>query len=133
MSGTQVRTTKQRLAVQRLLAETPEFQSAQTLHHRLRTQGSSVGLSTMYRTLQSLAAAGEIDMTYLPGGEAVFRKCRPGHHHHLVCRSCGTTVEVEGPELEDWVARVGTGHGFTETEHTVEIFGKCATCSAKKL
>ena len=71
-----------------------------------------------------------MDATRLPGGEQLFRLCGPSHHHHLVCRNCGRTVEVEGPAVERWADRVAAKHGFTDVGHTVEIFGTCTGCVA---
>lgn len=64
-------------------------------------------------------------------GEAVYRRCSSGHHHHLVCRHCGATVEVEGPAVERWANAVAAEHGFSDIAHTLEIFGTCADCAAK--
>ena len=123
------RPTRQRAAVEALLREGDEFSSAQELHARLRAAGDSVGLATVYRTLQAMAADGEVDMLRTDDGEAVYRRCSTGHHHHLVCRSCGATVEVEGPAVERWAAQVSAEHGFTDVSHTLEIFGTCAACA----
>ncbi|MGZ4598781.1 Fur family transcriptional regulator [Oryzihumus sp.] len=129
MSQTSRRPTRQRAAVEALLREADEFSSAQELHARLRAAGDSVGLATVYRTLQAMAADGEVDMLRTDDGEAVYRRCSTGHHHHLVCRSCGATVEVEGPAVERWAAQVSAEHGFTDVSHTLEIFGTCAACA----
>ena len=124
------RHTRQRAEVLALLAGTDEFRSAQQLHAQLRSGGSGVGLTTVYRTLQILADAGEVDQMRLPDGEQLYRRCsRSQHHHHLVCRSCGRTEEVEGPTVEKWAEKVAAEHGFTEVGHTIEIFGRCAECS----
>ncbi|MCZ7418460.1 MULTISPECIES: transcriptional repressor [unclassified Micromonospora] len=128
-SGTAVRNTRQRSAVSALLAETEGFHSAQELHAMLRDRGERVGLTTVYRTLQGLADAGEIDVMRPPGGEHLYRRCSEGHHHHLVCRACGRTVEVAGPTVEAWADRVAAQHGFTDVSHTLEIFGTCPTCA----
>jgi Fur family ferric uptake transcriptional regulator len=126
------RSTRQRAAVAALLEETEDFVSAQQLHDRLRHRGDSVGLTTVYRTLQSLAETGMVDVVRTDEGEAVYRRCSSGtHHHHLVCRGCGTAVEVEGPAVEAWAGKVAAEHGFIEVEHTLEIFGTCANCAAK--
>ena len=126
------RSTRQRAAVTSLLDETEDFVSAQQLHDRLRHRGDSVGLTTVYRTLQSLADSGQVDVVRTDEGEAVYRRCSSGsHHHHLVCRGCGTAVEVEGPAVEAWAGKVATENGFIEVEHTLEIFGTCANCAAK--
>jgi len=126
-----VRSTRQRAAVSALLAETDEFRSAQDLHDLLRRRGDSVGLTTVYRTLQALAEAGEVDVLRTDDGEAVYRRCSTGHHHHLVCRGCGRTVEVAGPTVERWADQVAAEHGFTEVSHTLEIFGTCANCARR--
>ena len=123
------RPTRQRAAVAAVLAGTGEFRSAQELHALLRSGGDKVGLATVYRNLQAMAADGEIDMLRTDEGEAVYRACSTGHHHHLVCRNCGRTVEVEGPTVEAWATRVSAEHGFTDVHHTLEIFGTCADCS----
>lgn len=123
-----VRATRQRAAVAAALAETGEFRSAQDLHLLLRGRGDSIGLTTVYRTLQAMADAGEVDALRAADGETVYRRCSTGHHHHLVCRRCRRTVEVEGPAVERWAERVATENGFADVEHTVEVFGTCARC-----
>lgn len=124
-----IRNTRQRTAVSSLLAEVEGFHSAQDLHAMLRDRGERVGLTTVYRTLQGLADGGEIDVMRPPGGEHLYRRCSSGHHHHLVCRSCGSTVEVEGPAVESWADRVAAQHGFVDVSHTLEIFGTCTNCA----
>jgi Fur family ferric uptake transcriptional regulator len=126
------RSTKQRAAVSAALNEVDEFRSAQELHDMLKHRGDSVGLTTVYRTLQSLADAGEVDALRTSDGETVYRRCSTGdHHHHLVCRLCGKAVEVEGPMVEQWAETIASEHGFVNVAHTVEIFGTCAECAAK--
>lgn len=127
-SSTAVRNTRQRSAVSALLGEMEGFHSAQDLHAMLRQRGERVGLTTVYRTLQGLADAGEIDVMRPPGGEHLYRRCSEGHHHHLVCRACGRTVEVAGPAVESWAERVAAQHGYADVSHTLEIFGTCPSC-----
>lgn len=124
------RSTRQRSAVATLLADVEEFRTAQELHAELRRRGDGIGLTTVYRTLQTLAEAGEVDLLRTSTGEAMYRRCSAGHHHHLVCRECGRTVEVEGPTVESWAQRVAREHGFTDVGHTVEVFGRCPGCAA---
>ncbi|MFC5287553.1 Fur family transcriptional regulator [Actinokineospora guangxiensis] len=124
------RSTRQRTAVARLLDQLDDFRSAQELHEELRKRGEGIGLTTVYRTLQSLADAGEIDVLRTDSGEAIYRRCSSHHHHHLVCRTCGHTVEVEGPAVERWAERIAAENGFSHVSHTVEIFGTCERCAA---
>jgi len=122
------RPTRQRRAVAGALQSFDDFRSAQDIHEMLRRSGENVGLSTVYRTLQALADGGEVDVLRTEDGEAVYRRCSTSHHHHLVCRSCGRTVEVEGPAVERWADTVAGRHGFTDVSHTLEIFGTCPGC-----
>lgn len=126
-----LRATRQRAAVSELLNEINDFRSAQELHEQLRRQGEGIGLTTVYRTLQTLADAGEIDVLRTDSGEAVYRRCSSDHHHHLVCRHCGRTVEVADPPVESWAERIAADHGFSDVHHTVEIVGTCADCSGR--
>jgi Fur family transcriptional regulator, ferric uptake regulator len=124
-----LRATRQRTAVAGVLEDLDAFRSAQQIHAELVARGESVGLTTVYRTLQALAEAGEVDSLLLDDGEAVYRRCEGAtHHHHLVCRSCGATVEVDGPAVERWADRVAAEHGYDDVSHTLEIFGRCAAC-----
>ncbi len=123
------RLTRQQAVVDAALAQCPDFVSAQQLHARLREAGSTVGLATVYRALALLATTGQADALRTDDGETVYRRCASaGHHHHLVCRSCGKAIEVQGPAVETWAERVSAEHGFRDARHTVEIFGTCASC-----
>lgn len=127
------RVTRQRTAIGALLDDVDEFRSAQQLHALLAQRGQDIGLATVYRTLGAMADSGDVDTLRTETGESLFRRCaRPEqHHHHLVCRSCGRTVEVQGPDLESLVRAVAGEHGFVDVEHTIEFFGTCAECAAR--
>lgn len=125
------RNTPQREAVRAALDAEPGFVSAQRLHEVLRAGGSKIGLATVYRSLATLAQAGEADYLQSPEGENLFRSCElREHHHHLICRNCGTTRELEAQVVEEWVARVGAELGFSDIDHAFDLFGLCADCRA---
>ncbi len=129
MTGAGVRATRQRAAITQLLDSLGEFRSAQELHDELRRRGENIGLTTVYRTLQAMSAANVVDTLRTDTGESVYRRCSGSHHHHhLVCRSCGATVEVAGREVETWASEVAAAHGFSDVSHTIEIFGTCPAC-----
>jgi Fur family ferric uptake transcriptional regulator len=129
---TQERSTRQKRAVAAALASSDQFRSAQDLFAELRAQGVNVGLTTIYNQLRALADSGEVDSLRTSNGETLYRQCATDqHHHHLVCRECGTTVEVEGPEVERWADRTASRHGFVDITHTVEILGLCGNCAAR--
>lgn len=125
------RNTRQRGEVLALLTETDDFRTPQQLHAILRERGAKVGLTTVYRTLQVLVDAGQVDTMRLPSGEQLYRRCSRTHHHHLVCRDCGSTVEVEGPAVEKWADKVAAEHGYADVSHTLEIFGTCPQCAQR--
>ena len=123
------RNTWQREAVREALGTSEGFVSAQSLHSSLHATGSPIGLATVYRALADLASEGEAD-SLQQEGESLYRACTPGsHHHHLICRNCGLTVEIEADEVEDWAQKVAAQHGFTQPNHIVDVFGLCADCS----
>ncbi|GAB3218041.1 Fur family transcriptional regulator [Mycolicibacterium hippocampi] len=125
-----VRATRQRAAIAALLDNLDDFRSAQELHDELRRSGEGIGLTTVYRTLQQMAASGAVDTLRTDTGESVYRRCSEHHHHHLVCRTCGSTIEIQGGHVEKWAAAVAREHGFTDVSHTIEIFGLCRKCAA---
>jgi Fur family transcriptional regulator, ferric uptake regulator len=125
------RSTRQKRALAAVLEASDTFRSAQELYSELRARGENVGLTTVYNQLRSLADGGEVDVLRSTDGESLYRRCATDdHHHHLVCRRCGRTAEVEGPEVERWAATVAERHGFVQVSHTVEVFGTCADCVA---
>lgn len=125
------RRTRQQAAVSRVLETSPEFRSAQQLHDQLRTEGASVGLATVYRTLQALVESGVVDTIRSSEGEQLYRRCETtGHHHHLICTNCGKTVEITGDAVEKWLASLAAEHGFSRFEHDLEMTGVCADCAA---
>jgi Fur family ferric uptake transcriptional regulator len=123
------RTTRQRTAVAALMEDVDEFRTAQEVYDLLRQRGERIGLTTVYRSLQALADTGAVDVLRIPEGGSAYRRCSSGHHHHLVCRQCGRTVEVDGPAAERWAVKVAAENGFIDSSHTVEIFGVCPDCA----
>jgi Fur family ferric uptake transcriptional regulator len=126
------RNTPQKQAVNLALSEAIGFVSAQQLHQRLKAHGSSIGLATVYRTLIDLAQSGEADSLQSKDGEVLYRACSTAHHHHLICRDCGLTLELEAKNLEKWADEVAADNGFSEPSHTIDIFGVCSDCRSQR-
>jgi Fur family ferric uptake transcriptional regulator len=122
------RNTWQKDAVRHSLSEAVGFVSAGQLHLVLKNHGSTIGLATVYRALADLASSGEADSLQSQDGELLYRACTTTHHHHLICKTCGKTVEIEAHEVEAWAEKVAKQHGFREPSHMVEIFGLCSDC-----
>ena len=129
--GPRVHRSRQAEAVASVLDRLPGFCSAQQIHAELRDRGEQVGLTTVYRHLQTLSETGRIDAIRDSTGEILYRRCQTDtHHHHLTCRKCGCSVEVEGRAVERWADQVAQQAGFTNVGHTVELFGLCPDCTA---
>lgn len=131
------RTTRQAQAIEAALAQADGFRTAHDLFTSIRAGGDRIGLTTVYRHLTLLADIDRADVVHTADGEAQYRLCGPRgstnpdeHHHHIVCRECGRSVEVSGPEVEAWADRVAASAGYTDITHTVELFGLCPQHSA---
>jgi Fur family transcriptional regulator, ferric uptake regulator len=124
------RNTQQREALLAALRRAGAFRSAQALHDEMKAEGSTAGLTTVYRNLQALTDSGTVDVVSGDDGESLFRLCESErHHHHLLCRSCGASVELENADVEAWADKAAESHGFTSVTHTVELYGLCEKCS----
>lgn len=124
-----VRNTRQRTAIVNVLRDLENFASAKTIHMELEKRKEFVGLTTVYRTLQSMSEIGAVDVLRLSNGESLFRHClSDAHHHHLVCTKCGKTVEIEGGPVEQWAKEVAEANGFSLSGHDAEIYGLCEDC-----
>lgn len=126
-----LRATPQRVAVLEELVGEPNDSTAQQLHDRLRGRSHSIGLATVYRTLDALVGAGLVEPLSHFRDALCYRVCREGHHHHLVCSECHSIAELRGCELEEPLASVAAEHGFLATAHHLEVTGVCATCRAE--
>jgi Fur family ferric uptake transcriptional regulator len=127
------RSTRQKRALAVLLSELEIFRTAQDIHQLLRARGERLGLTTVYNQLRSLAEADEVDVLRNEAGEALFRQCRTSaHHHHLLCRVCGRTVELDDDGIESWAAQTANAAGYTDVAHTVEIVGTCRSCQPRR-
>ncbi|CAB4651161.1 unannotated protein [freshwater metagenome] len=104
------------------------FASAQEIYALMQRDGQQIGLTTVYRSLQSLLNDKIVDVLRREDGEAIYRLCGESHHHHLVCKSCGKTVEIEGGAIEKWAKNIASENGFRDVGHTAELFGICSNC-----
>jgi Fur family ferric uptake transcriptional regulator len=114
--------------VQDALEQIGGFASAQELYQLMQRGGAKIGLTTVYRSLQTLVEDNFVDVLRRVDGEAMYRLCGDSHHHHLVCTKCGRTVEIEGGAIEKWARTITTEYGFRDVWHTAELYGTCSRC-----
>ena len=125
------RPTRQRPRSPTLLSGTDDFPSAQDLHARLRGAGETVGLATVYRTLQALADAGEVDVLRTDDGEAVYRRCSTGATTTTWSAApAGAPSRSRARPSSGGPTRSPPSTASPTSRHTLEIFGTCADCAA---
>lgn len=130
---TSTRNTAQRREVISVLGRVQGFVSAQDLHALIIRDGGQIALATVYTQLKRLVENGEVDFVMTDRGESLYRRCViDAHHHHLACRTCGATVEVDAPELEQWAHDIGERYGYDDLRHVLELNGICRACSASR-
>ncbi|MBZ8178434.1 transcriptional repressor [Corynebacterium poyangense] len=125
------RNTWQRSAIIHVLQDLEKFSSAKDIYSELLKRDKKVGLTTVYRTLQSLAEVDAVDVLNISGGETLYRRCETdSHHHHLVCTKCGKAEEIAGGPVEKWAKSIAREFGYTLTGHDAEVYGLCPSCSS---
>jgi Fur family ferric uptake transcriptional regulator len=78
-----------------------------------------------------MAENGSLERLDLPSGEHAYVACAPQeHHHHVVCRSCGASVEVEDSGLQAVVRQIGANSGYQIEAHRLELYGLCPKCQS---
>ena len=88
-------------------------------------------LASQARSSAADFRAGVLDRLHHEGTSTCYRYCAPGHHHHLTCRSCHAVVELRDCDLAPWAQHVAAAHGFAAAQHSVELSGICAACTAR--
>jgi Fur family ferric uptake transcriptional regulator len=122
------RITQPRKAVIRALLEDEGHPSPADVHARARLYCSTVGLVTVYRTLDLLSEMGFVRRIHTNNGCHSYASASQGHCHHMICRVCGAAVEFEGCDLSAFLARLSHDTGFTIEGHLLELVGVCAEC-----
>jgi Fur family ferric uptake transcriptional regulator len=126
-----VRLTPQRRAVLGAIERAGGSFTLVDLYDSARETVPQLGLATVYRTVELLRREGlvrPVSGDVAGGGRPEYMRCRPGHHHHLVCTTCGAVEETDlcaAPADEELRRR----YGFVAEGHTVDFFGTCGSCS----
>lgn len=123
-----VRLTPQRQAVLDAIETMPGAFTAVAVYDAARHEEPRLGLATVYRTIELLRRTGSV-RALTGDARPAYVRCRPGHHHHLVCLSCGAVEETELCAAPS-AAELRRRHGFTAEAHEVEVYGTCRRCAA---
>ena len=103
--------------------------SAQELYSQLRQHPQSVGLATVYRSLEALKLEGSLQVRTLATGESLYSLVHQDHHH-LTCVNCGQSITIDECPVHDLEHRLEQSHQFKVYYHTLEFFGLCQQCQS---
>jgi Fur family transcriptional regulator, ferric uptake regulator len=120
--------TRNQTKILHLLKHLNRAISAQDLYVELRHQGPSMGLATVYRSLEALKLAGAVQVRTLANGESLYT-CSQEDRHHLTCLQCGTSIPIDECPVHELESQLQQSHQFKIFYHTLEFFGLCTTCS----
>ena len=90
-----------------------------------------VGRATVFRTLKLLVERGLLCKMILHDGSPRYSFPLTGHHHHLVCVSCGAITEFQESEIEQLLSQLGVSKAGTIVGHRIEVYVVCPTCQVR--
>lgn len=122
-----VRRTRNQEKILKLLQGLAQPISAQNLYVELRRHGSSMGLATVYRSLDALKLDGSVQVRTLPTGESLYSLPQEDRHH-LTCLQCGDTITIDECPVHELEDQLHQAHHFRIYYHTLEFFGLCPDC-----
>ncbi len=122
------RITKPRRAIVRALLQDEGHASPSEVLERAKLYYPTIGLVTVYRTLDLLSELGFVRRIHAADGCHSYATANNGHHHHLVCRHCGAAVEFQGCDLLPFLNRIEEQTGYTIEDHLLELVGVCSNC-----
>ena len=102
--------------------------SAEDVYKALIEADEDVGLATVYRVLTQFESAGLVTRHHFEGGHSIFELTPMDHHDHIVCSKCGKVEEFYDEVIEQQQDRIAEKLGFEITDHSLYIYGICATC-----
>ena len=121
--------TRSQERILNLLKSLEQAVSAQDLYLELRNRAESMGLATVYRSLEALKLEGVVQVRTLANGESLYSTLQEDRHH-LTCLQCGTSIPMDRCPVHDLEVQLQQAHQFKIYYHTLEFFGLCHLCQA---
>ncbi|MBI2681814.1 MAG: transcriptional repressor [Acidobacteriales bacterium] len=124
--------TDQRDTILHTFLETREHHSVEELHRLVKKRDAKIGVTTVYRTLKLLVDCGlASEVAFHDGVGRYEHQHNRRSHHHMVCTSCGSSVEFFSPEVDRIEQEIGKKFHYETTRHTFQIYGLCDDCRKK--
>ncbi|MFQ5598772.1 MAG: Fur family transcriptional regulator [Nitrospiria bacterium] len=125
-----LKVTKERNAVLKAFMELEGHITAEELYRHMKDTGATIGLATIYRTLNLFCASGLAEQRQFGDGQSRYELTyNVSHHDHLICKQCNRIIEFENEEIEKLQKEVAKAHHFTIFSHRLELYGTCGSCS----
>lgn len=125
-----LKVTKERSAILRAFIEAERHVTAEELYRMMREKHASIGLATIYRTLNLFCECGLAEQRQFGDGHARYELTyNVNHHDHLVCTQCKKITEFENMDIEKLQEKVAKAHRFTIYSHKLELYGLCSDCA----
>lgn len=128
--GSGIRTTKQRQLILDIIRRRQGHLTADEIFQSAKLEQPNISLGTVYRNLELLSQIGILTKAVFVDGKARY-ELAASHHHHLICLSCGGTVDLPLCPIDETVAAFITANKFKVCHHHFEIYGYCAQCINK--
>jgi Fur family ferric uptake transcriptional regulator len=123
--------TRSQERILNLLKSIKQSISAQNLYVELRNCNQSMGLATVYRSLEALKLEGLVQVRTLANGEALYSLVQQDKHH-LTCLQCGNSIAIDQCPVHQLETELETSQSFKIFYHTLEFFGLCEKCQAEQ-
>jgi len=124
-----LRRTAQRDLIMETFLQTEEHLTIEDLHWLVRKKDTSVGHTTVYRTLKVLTEAGLAREVRFGDNKTYYEHhYNHEHHDHMICTECGKVIEFFSPEIELMQDTAAESFGFKPTHHSLRMWGICAEC-----
>lgn len=120
--------TPQRRAVIAAIASSPDHLTPAALYQKVRQDHPTIGLVTIYRTLEILTKLELICELHAGGSCRSYTIAALGHHHHLICAECGEVIDFSGQYFTELKERLSRETGFEIDGHLLEFIGRCQNC-----
>ena len=128
LSNQGYRLTPQRLMILEAIENSDDHISAEEMYSQVVAKYPNVNISTVYRTLELLKNLNLVTETDLGGGRFRYHPANKGHHHHLICRRCGTTIDLDESLLAPLEKALLREHDFVAELSHLAITGLCSRC-----
>jgi Fur family ferric uptake transcriptional regulator len=126
------RLTPQRMLVIEALHNADRHISAEELYEQLHSRYPYANISTVYRTLELLKELNLVTETDFGEGYVRYHVAEKGHHHHLLCQTCGKIMDVEEVALYPLKDTLLRKYGFDADLRHLAISGHCSKCRTKR-